>query len=87
MIAAVDWPAYNSSNVTRSLTTLGQVVSIAFLVVAALLYRYGRSAVGQLLASVIGVAGLVTVTLGMPLGLPSCTCSGSASISSSAPNT
>lgn len=68
VIAAVDWPAYNSSNVTRSLTTLGQVVSIAFLVVAALLYRYGRSAVGQLLASVIGVAGLVTVTLGMPLG-------------------
>ena len=68
VIGAVDWPAYNSSNVARSLTTLGQVVSIAFLVAAALLYRYGRSAWGQLLTSTIGVAGLVTVTLGMPLG-------------------
>jgi galactan 5-O-arabinofuranosyltransferase len=68
VIGAVDWPAYNSSNVARSLTTLGQVVSIAFLVVAALLYRYGRSSFGQLLASTIGISGLVTVTLGMPLG-------------------
>ena len=43
-------------------------MSIAFLVVAALLYRYGRSAVGQLLASVIGAGWLATVTPGCRVG-------------------
>lgn len=28
----VQWPAFNSSNVTRSLTTVGQVVALAMLV-------------------------------------------------------
>ena len=29
VIDAVDWPAYNSSNVTRALTTAGQAIAIA----------------------------------------------------------
>lgn len=68
VIAAVGWPAFNSSNVVRSLTTVGQVVAIALIVAAALLYRYGRWPLVQLLASTAGMAGMVTVTLGMPLG-------------------
>jgi galactan 5-O-arabinofuranosyltransferase len=67
-IGTVDWPAFNSSNVTRSLTTAGQVLAIAILVVAALLYRYGK---GRLLVPVLSAAamsGFVTVTIGMPLG-------------------
>lgn len=72
-IGTVDWPAYNSSNVTRALTTVGQVAAIAMLVIAALLYRYGkaRSLIGSLIATALsagGIATLVTVTLGMPLG-------------------
>ncbi|UCZ88575.1 galactan 5-O-arabinofuranosyltransferase [Gordonia sp. WA4-43] len=67
-IGTVEWPAFNSSNVTRSLTTAGQVLAIAILVVAALLYRYGK---GRLLVPVLSAAamsGFVTVTIGMPLG-------------------
>lgn len=68
IISAVDWPAFNSSNVTRALTTVGQVVAIAVLVITALLYRYGRPRWLISLLSALGMAGLVTVSLGMPLG-------------------
>ncbi|WP_301546819.1 arabinofuranosyltransferase [Gordonia sp. X0973] len=69
VIATVHWPAYNASNVLRALTTVGQVFAIAVLLVAVLLYRRRpgsrRILVDALTA--IGFAGLVTVTLGMPL--------------------
>ncbi|MFT4125583.1 MAG: galactan 5-O-arabinofuranosyltransferase [Gordonia sp. (in: high G+C Gram-positive bacteria)] len=68
VIDAVQWPAFNSSNVTRALTTVGQVVAVALLVAGALAYRYGRSRLLTTALSVLGSAGLVTVTLGMPLG-------------------
>ncbi|MFF0708429.1 galactan 5-O-arabinofuranosyltransferase [Gordonia sputi] len=67
-IDSVQWPAFNSSNVTRSLTTAGQVVAVAILVIAALLYRYGKARWLVTLLSAAGISGLVTVTLGMPLG-------------------
>nr|WP_228460798.1 arabinofuranosyltransferase [Gordonia crocea] len=72
-IATVDWPAYNASNVLRALTTVGQVGAIAVLIVAVLLYRRrapsssGRHGLLVDALTAIGVAGLVTVTLGMPL--------------------
>nr|WP_245555814.1 galactan 5-O-arabinofuranosyltransferase [Gordonia soli] len=68
VIDTVDWPAFNSSNVTRALTTVGQVVAIVILVVVALLYRRGRGGIVTTLASTVATAGFVTVTLGMPLG-------------------
>ena len=63
----VDWPAFNSSNVTRAVTTLGQVGCVAALAAAIILYR--RSTLSWL-AKVLtwaGLSGFVTVTLGMPL--------------------
>ncbi|WP_037183351.1 galactan 5-O-arabinofuranosyltransferase [Rhodococcoides fascians] len=63
----VEWPAFNSSNVTRALTTLGQVLCVALLATAIVLYRRGTLA---WLAKVLtwgGLSGFVTVTLGMPL--------------------
>ncbi len=49
VIATVDWPSFNSSNVTRALTTVGQVVAVAALVLVVLLNRYrsGRSSTGS----------------------------------------
>jgi len=81
-IATVDWPAYNASNVLRAVTTVGQVGAIAVLLVAVLLYRWRPTGAGsaseraqsklssRLLVdaiSAVGMAGLVTVTLGVPL--------------------
>ncbi|MGV9709676.1 galactan 5-O-arabinofuranosyltransferase [Gordonia sp. NPDC003424] len=68
VISAVDWPAFNASNVTRALTTVGQVAAITVLLVAVLLYRFGRSRWLISLLSALGASGLVTVSLGMPLG-------------------
>ncbi|GAA1482359.1 galactan 5-O-arabinofuranosyltransferase [Gordonia sinesedis] len=68
VIDAVQWPAFNSSNVTRALTTVGQVVAVVLLVAAALLYRYRRSPLLVTVISTLGISGFVTVTLGMPLG-------------------
>ncbi|WP_132992782.1 galactan 5-O-arabinofuranosyltransferase [Gordonia zhaorongruii] len=67
VIGAVDWPAFNTSNVTRSLTTLGQGVAIVVAAVAVVAYRYGRSRTWTSLMSSLSAALLVTVTLGMPL--------------------
>ncbi len=68
VIDKVDWPAFNSSNVTRALTTVGQAVAIAVLVVAALAYRYRRWPLAQQVVSAAGMSVLVAITLGMPLG-------------------
>ncbi|MEV6063597.1 galactan 5-O-arabinofuranosyltransferase [Nocardia asteroides] len=65
--SAVQWPAFNSSNVTRALTTVGQVVAVALLVVAVLLIRLRKWPVVAKLASWAGISAFVTVTLGMPL--------------------
>ncbi|WP_396246705.1 galactan 5-O-arabinofuranosyltransferase [Gordonia sp. CNJ-863] len=67
-IETVNWPAFNSSNVTRSLTTAGQVLAIAVLVVVALLYRYGKGRVFIPFLSAAAMSAFVTVTIGMPLG-------------------
>lgn len=63
----VEWPAFNSSNVTRAVTTLGQVVCVAALAAAIILYR--RSTLSWLakVLTWVGLSGFVTVTLGMPL--------------------
>ncbi|WKG09764.1 galactan 5-O-arabinofuranosyltransferase [Nocardia sp. PE-7] len=65
--SAVQWPAFNSSHVTRALTTVGQVVSIALLVVSVLLIRLRKWPVVAKLLSWVGISSFVTVTLGMPL--------------------
>ena len=68
VIGQVQWPAFNSSNVTGALTTLGQTVAVVLLLVAALLSRAGRGGRGVPLLGWIGIAGFATVTLAMPLG-------------------
>lgn len=68
LIHTVGWPAFPSSNVTRTLTTLGQAVCVAFLAGAAWLSHRGR---WRRLAETVAMAGsaaLVTVTLALPLG-------------------
>ncbi|GAA2390164.1 arabinofuranosyltransferase [Gordonia cholesterolivorans] len=67
IIGAVGWPAFNTSNVTRALTTLGQTACLLLAVVAVVWSRYGSRILASLL-SAFASAGLVTVTLGMPLG-------------------
>ncbi|MFD4443281.1 galactan 5-O-arabinofuranosyltransferase [Nocardia sp. NPDC058519] len=65
--SAVQWPAFNSSNVTRALTTVGQVASVALLVVSVLLIRLRKWPLVAKLLSWVGISSFVTVTLGMPL--------------------
>jgi galactan 5-O-arabinofuranosyltransferase len=65
--SVVHWPAFNSSNVTRALTTVGQVAAMALLAVSVWLLRAGRAPTVAKLLSWVGVSGFVTVTLGMPL--------------------
>ncbi|MEC3955761.1 galactan 5-O-arabinofuranosyltransferase [Nocardia sp. CDC153] len=65
--ATVHWPAFNSSNVTRSLTTVGQVVALAMLVAAIVLLRLHKWGWLAKLLSWGGISAFVTVTLGMPL--------------------
>lgn len=65
--SAVQWPAFNSSHVTRALTTVGQVVAVMLLVVAVALIRLRKWPVVAKLASWVGISSFVTVTLGMPL--------------------
>ncbi|MEK8069466.1 galactan 5-O-arabinofuranosyltransferase [Rhodococcoides navarretei] len=63
----VQWPAFNSSNVTRAITTLGQVVAAALFAASIYLYRIHKWPWIARLAAWIGLSGFVTVTLGMPL--------------------
>ncbi|MFF0816223.1 galactan 5-O-arabinofuranosyltransferase [Rhodococcus sp. NPDC003318] len=65
--SVVDWPAFNSSNVTRSLTTVGQVLTLALLALSVWLIRSRRAPIVAKLVSWVGLSGFVTVTLGMPL--------------------
>ena len=63
----VDWPAFNSSTVTRALTTVGQVATLTLLGLSVWLLRARRAPRIAKLASWVGLSGFVTVTLGMPL--------------------
>ncbi|MET9489277.1 galactan 5-O-arabinofuranosyltransferase [Nocardia sp. NPDC006630] len=65
--STVHWPAFNSSNVTRALTTVGQVVALALLVAAIVLLRMDKWPWVAKLLSWVGISTFVTVTLGMPL--------------------
>ena len=67
VIGAIGWPAFNTSNVTRAITTLGQAVFVLAAVAAVVWARYGRGRTVPSLLSAAASAGLVTVTLGMPL--------------------
>lgn len=66
-IARVEWPAFNSSNQLHALTTVGQFVALAGLLVAGLLWRRGRLWVARAFA-VTFLTAFTVVTLGMPLG-------------------
>ncbi|MFI9511442.1 galactan 5-O-arabinofuranosyltransferase [Nocardia sp. NPDC052566] len=63
----VQWPAFNSSNVTRSLTTVGQVGAAVMVAVAIALVRLRKWPWIAKLLSWGGISTFVTVTLGMPL--------------------
>ncbi|MFC8045049.1 arabinofuranosyltransferase [Nocardia sp. NPDC057353] len=63
----VEWPAFNSSNVTRALTTVGQVGAAVLLLAAVVLLRRHRWPWLAKLLSWAGISTFVTVTLGMPL--------------------
>ncbi|TLF78781.1 hypothetical protein FEK34_11530 [Nocardia cyriacigeorgica] len=63
----VQWPAFNSSNVTRALTTVGQVASAVLLVASIVLIRRKSKLGLAKLLSWAGISAFVTVTLGMPL--------------------
>ncbi|SDC54642.1 galactan 5-O-arabinofuranosyltransferase [Rhodococcus tukisamuensis] len=65
--SAVQWPAFNSSNVTRALTTVGQVLTLSVLALSVWLLRRRRATSVARVLSWAGVSGFVTVTLGMPL--------------------
>ena len=66
-IGRVQWPAFPSSNQLHALTTVGQFVCLAALVVAGWLWRRGRRWLAEGTAAVFLTAFVVT-TLGMPLG-------------------
>nr|WP_141811558.1 arabinofuranosyltransferase [Nocardia bhagyanarayanae] len=63
----VEWPAFNSSNVTRALTTVGQVGAAVLVVAAVWLLRVRRWPWVAKVLSWVGISAFVTVTLGMPL--------------------
>ncbi|WP_425295838.1 galactan 5-O-arabinofuranosyltransferase [Nocardia abscessus] len=63
----VQWPAFNSSNVTRALTTVGQVGAAVLLAVAIALLRLHKWPWAAKLLSWVGLSTFVTFTLGMPL--------------------
>lgn len=70
-IGLVHWPAYSSSNVTRTLTTFGHVVCIVVLALCA--WGLSRAAGPRASAAYRAVAcaataAMVTVTLSLPLG-------------------
>ncbi|WP_040864260.1 galactan 5-O-arabinofuranosyltransferase [Nocardia exalbida] len=63
----VQWPAFNASNVTRALTTVGQVAAAVMLAVAIALLRLRKWPLLAKPLSWIGLSTFVTFTLGMPL--------------------
>ena len=68
-IAAVDWPAYPSSNQLHALTTVGQVSSLVGLTAVGWYWRrYRRYRLLLQLSGVVAMSSFSVVTLGMPLG-------------------
>ncbi|ADG80690.1 Galactan 5-O-arabinofuranosyltransferase OS=Tsukamurella paurometabola (strain ATCC 8368 / DSM/ CCUG 35730 / CIP 100753 / JCM 10117 / KCTC 9821 / NBRC 16120 / NCIMB 702349 / NCTC 13040) OX=521096 GN=Tpau_4121 PE=3 SV=1 [Tsukamurella paurometabola] len=67
-IQSVEWPAYNSSNVTRSLATVAQVAAVVILTGSAWVLSLGRSARPLRMLSFATISGFVTATLALPLG-------------------
>ncbi|MCK8671062.1 galactan 5-O-arabinofuranosyltransferase [Rhodococcus sp. HM1] len=65
--ARVQWPAFNSSNVTQAITTVLQVAALAVLAVSVWMLRRRRWPWVARVLSWAGLSGLVTATLGMPL--------------------
>jgi len=66
-VGRVDFPAFTTSHLTRALTTVGQVVTVALAGAGLwLLRRDTASRWGRALGG-IGIAGLTTVTLALPL--------------------
>ncbi|MFD6463884.1 arabinofuranosyltransferase, partial [Streptomyces roseolus] len=63
----VHWPAFNSSNVTRALTTVGQVGAAVLILAAIWLLRARKWPWLAKVLSWAGISAFVTVTLGMPL--------------------
>lgn len=63
----VNWPAFNSSNVLRALTTVGQVGAAVLLAGSIALLRLRRARGWAKLLSWAGISAFVTVTLGLPL--------------------
>ncbi|MFD4369020.1 galactan 5-O-arabinofuranosyltransferase [Rhodococcus sp. NPDC058521] len=67
-IGQVQWPAFNSSNVTQAVTTVAQVVTIVGIAVSVILTRRKVARTFAKLLSWVSLSGFVTVTLGLPLG-------------------
>lgn len=67
VFSTVQWPAFNSSNVTRALTTVGQVGAGVFVIASVMLIRARRWPWVAKVLGWVGISGFVTVTLGMPL--------------------
>ena len=63
----VQWPAFTSSNVTQAVTTVLQVLCIAVVGVAVLMFRARKAERVAKLLSWAGLSGFVTTTLGLPL--------------------
>nr|WP_245567601.1 galactan 5-O-arabinofuranosyltransferase [Nocardia jiangxiensis] len=63
----VHWPAFNASNVTRAIATVGQVGAAVLLIAAVTLMRMRRWPWLAKVLSWAGISAFVTVTLGMPL--------------------
>nr|WP_063063596.1 galactan 5-O-arabinofuranosyltransferase [Nocardia violaceofusca] len=66
-MSVVQWPAFNSSNVTRAMTTVGQAGAAVLLVLAIVLIRLHRWPWVAKVLSWAGISAFITVTLGMPL--------------------
>lgn len=67
----VQWPAFTSSNVTQAVTTVLQVLCIAVVGVAVLMFRARKAERVAKLLSWAGLSGFVTTTLGLPLAATS----------------
>lgn len=63
----VQWPAFNSSNVTQAVTTVMQFAALGALGLSVYLLRRRRWVTGARVLSWAALSGLVTATLGMPL--------------------
>lgn len=67
LISRTNFPAFTTSHVARSLTTLGQVLAAAVIIAAVVLLRRDRNSRWGKVLSWAGLSAFATVTLGMPL--------------------